>query len=123
MVRHRLIRPVMACPKCKEGVAQAPLPPALIPKGVCSAAMIAHVVVQKYLEHRPLYRQQQEFLRLGANISRTVLSDAVEAAALALQPLWKLIRDGLVKEDYLQVDETPVRVMDPEVKEIGRAHV
>ena len=116
MVRHRLIRPVMACPKCKEGVAQAPLPPALIPKGVCSDAMIAHVVVQKYLEHRPLYRQQQEFLRLGANLSRTVLSDAVEAAALALQPLWKLIRDGLAQGDYLQVDETPVRVMDPEVK-------
>ncbi len=92
------------------------MPPAIVPKGLCGDGLVAYVVLQKYLEHRPLYRQQQEFRRLGANLSRTVLADAVEAAAVALQPLWKLIRDELVQGDYLQVDETPVRVLDPEVK-------
>lgn len=116
LVCHRTIRPVLACPRCKEGVKQAPMPPAIVAKGVCSDALIAYVICAKYLDHRPLYRVQQEFLRLGANISRPVLSDAVAAAALALQPLWRLIGAGLAGGDYLQVDETPVNVLDPEVK-------
>jgi transposase len=116
LVCHRTIRPVLACPRCKEGVRQAPMPPAIVAKGVCSDRLIAYVICSKYLDHRPLYRVQQEFQRLGANLSRPVLCDAVAAAALALQPLWKLIRDGLVAGDYLQVDETPVDVLDPEVK-------
>ena len=116
LICRRTLRPVLACPKCKEGVAQAPMPPAIVDKGICSDALIAHVIVAKYLDHLPLYRQQQQFLRWGANLSRTVLSDAVDAAAVALEPLWKRLRDQLVGGDYLQVDETPVRVMDPEVK-------
>lgn len=101
LICRRTIRPVLACSSCKEGVVQAPMPASIAPKRMCSEGLIAHVVLQKHLEHRPLYRQQQEFLRPGANISRTVLSDAIEAAA-ALQPLWKLIRDGLAK-GYLWV--------------------
>ena len=119
LICRRTIRPVLACSSCKDGVVQAPMPASIAPKRMCSEGLIAHVVLQKYLEHRPLYRQQQEFLRLGATISRTVLSDAMETAAVALQPLWKLIRDGLTKADYLQVDETPVSVLDPEV--VGKA--
>lgn len=116
LICRRTIRPVLACSKCKEGVAQAPMPPAIRDKGICSDGLIAHVVIAKYLDHLPLYRQQQQFLRLGANISRTVLGDAVAAAASALEPLWKRIREQLAAGDYLQADETPVRVLDPEVK-------
>ena len=119
LICRRTIRPVLACSSCKDGVVQAPMPASIAPRRMCSEGLIAHVVLQKYLEHRPLYRQQQEFLRLGATLSRTVLSDAVETAAVALQPLWKLIRDGLSQADYLQVDETPVSVLDPEV--VGKA--
>jgi len=68
------------------------------------------------LIHRPLYRVQQELARFGVDITRTTLADWVAAAATALEPLHHLVRQDLMGGSYLQIDETPVRVMDPEVE-------
>lgn len=117
LIRRRTIRPVLACSRCKEvAPVQAPMPPQVIEKGLCGPGLLGHVICAKYLEHRPLYRVQQELERYGVNISRATLCGWVEAAAVALQPLWRGIQAGLMAGDYLQVDETPVRVMDPEIQ-------
>jgi transposase len=116
LIRRRTIRPVLACRRCKEvAPVQAPMPPQVIEKGLCGPGLLGHVLTAKYLEHRPLYRVQQELERHGVAVSRATLCGWVEAAAVALQPLWRGIQAGLMAGDYLQIDETPVRVLDPEV--------
>ena len=116
LIRRRTVRPVLACGRCKDGVVQAPMPAQVVDKGICGPGLLAHVIFSKYVDHRPLYRVQQELARSGVSITRTTLCDWVDAAASALQPLWRRLHQGLVGGDYLQVDETPVRVMDPEVQ-------
>ena len=93
------------------------MPPPVIQKGLRGPGLLGHVICAKYLKHGPLYRVQQELERYGVNVSRAtlcVLGGWVEAAAVALQPLWRGIQAGLMAGDYLQADETPVGVLGPE---------
>ncbi len=92
------------------------MPPQVIDKGICGPGLLAHVVLSKYLEHRPLYWVQQELTRFGVEITRTTLADWVAAAATALEPLHQRVHEDLMAGNYLQIDETPVQVMDPEVE-------
>jgi hypothetical protein len=73
-------------------------------------------MLSKYDDHLPLYRQEQQFARLGVNFPRQMLCDWVEHGARWLQPVVRQMKAELLAGDYLQVDETPVKVMDPEVK-------
>jgi transposase len=114
-IKREIIRPKLAC-DCGEGkVSIASLPPRLIEKGRPGAGLLAQVVLNKYVDHLPLYRQEQIFQRLGVNLSRQTLCDWTEQAAFWLQSIYKEMKDTLLADDYLQVDETPVRVLDPEV--------
>jgi transposase len=116
IIRHEMIRPKLACP-CGEGtVAIAPLPPTPVEKGYPGPGLIAQVMLAKYDDHLPLYRQEQQFARLGVNFPRQMLCDWVEHGATWLQPVVRQMKAELLAGDYLQVDETPVKVMDPEVK-------
>lgn len=116
VIRHEIVRPKLACP-CGQGtVAIAPLPPTPVEKGYPGPGLIAHVMLAKYDDHLPLYRQEQQFRRLGVNFPRQMLSDWVEHGATWLQPVVRQMKADLLAGDYLQVDETPVKVMDPEVK-------
>lgn len=116
IIRHEIVRPKLACP-CGEGtVAIAPLPPTPVEKGYPGPGLIAQVMLAKYDDHLPLYRQQQQFARLGVNFPRQMLCDWVEHGATWLQPVVRQMKAELLAGDYLQVDETPVKVMDPEVK-------
>jgi transposase len=117
LIRRRTVRPVYACNACKDqSPVQVPMPPQVIDKGICGPGLLAHVVLSKYLQHLPLYRVQQELARFGVEITRTTLADWVAATATALEPLYRLVRDDLLAGSYLQIDETPVHVMDPEVE-------
>jgi transposase len=116
VIRHELVRPKLACPCGQSGVSIAPLPPQLIEQGQAGASLVAHVLLSKYEDHLPLYRQQQQFLRLGVNFARQTLCDWVEKGAQWLQAIVREMNRELLAGNYLQVDETPVRVMDPEVK-------
>lgn len=115
VIRHEIVRPKLACPCGQGGVSIAPLPPQLIEQGQAGASLVAHVLLSKYDDHLPLYRQQQQFARLGVNFPRQTLGDWVERGAQWLQPIVREMKRELLAGDYLQVDETPVRVMDPEV--------
>jgi hypothetical protein len=95
------------------------MPPQVIDRGICRPGLLAHVDLSKYLKHRPLYRVQQEPARFGVDITRTTLADWVAAVTTALEPIHHLVRKDLMGGSYLQIEETPVRVMDPEVE--GRA--
>lgn len=115
IIRHEIIRPKLAC-SCKQGgVSIAPLPPQVIEQGQAGASLVAHVLVSKFADHLPLYRQQQQLARLGVNFPQSTLGDWVEKGAQWLQPLAREIKRELLAGDYAQVDETPVRVQDPDV--------
>ena len=84
LIRRRTVRPVYACGSCKDqSPVQAPMPPQVIEKGLCGPGLLAHVVLSKYLDHRPLYRVQQELGRHGVEVTRSTLADWVSAAARA----------------------------------------
>ena len=115
IIRHEILRPKLACPCGESGVSIAPLPPQVMEQGQAGASLVAQVLLSKYVDHLPLYRQQQQFARLGLNFPRQTLGDWVEKGAAWLQPLVREMKRELLAGDYLQVDETPVRVLDPEV--------
>jgi transposase len=116
IVRHEILRPKLACPCGEGGVSIAPMPPSVVPQGQPGPGLVAHVLLSKYDDHLPLYRQQQQFGRLGVNFPRQTLCDWIEKGAEWLQPIVREMKRELLAGDYLQVDETPVRVLDPEVK-------
>jgi transposase len=116
VIRHEIIRPKLACPCGESGVSIAPLPPRVVERGQAGASLVAQVILGKYADHLPLYRQQQQFERLGLNFPKSTLGDWVEQGAQWLQAIVREMKRELLAGDYLQVDETPVRVMDPEVK-------
>lgn len=115
VVRHELIRPKLACPCGEAGVSIAPLPSTVVAQGQPGASLVAHVLLSKYVDHLPLYRQQRQFERLGVNFPKSTLGDWVEQGALWLQPLVREMKSELLRGDYVQADETPVRVQDPDV--------
>jgi transposase len=116
IVRHEIIRPKLACPCGQAGVSIAPLPPTVIAQGQPGAGLVAHLLLSKFVDHLPLYRQQQQFARLGVNFPKSTLGDWVEQGAAWLQPIVREMKSQLLQGDYVQVDETPVRVQDPDVK-------
>ena len=95
----------------------APLPARLIEKGLPGAGLLTQVIVSKYEDHLPLYRQEKIYReRHGVTLSRQTLCGWVEAAADWLAPIYREMKAALVTQDYLQVDETPIRYLDPDVK-------
>lgn len=106
-------RPKYACRACTDGVVQAPAPPRLIEGGLPTEAMIAHVLVSKYADHLPLYRQHQILARQGIDIDRSCLADWVGRAAFALRPVTERLLTHLKQSPKLFCDETTAPVLDP----------
>jgi transposase len=106
-------RPKYGCRACAGAVVQAPAPGRLIEGGLPTERLVAHVLVTKYADYAPLYRQAQMLARQGIAIDRSTLASWVGYAAAELKPLWRLMRDDLLASTRLFVDETPVPVLDP----------
>jgi transposase len=107
------IRPRYACPKGRAGVSQAPAPAHLIEAGLPTEALLAQVIVSKYSEHLPLYRQAQVFARHGVMIERSTLADWVGRAAFHLAPIVDRMAELLKRSNKLFMDETTAPVLDP----------
>ncbi|MGV0817509.1 IS66 family transposase [Martelella sp. AMO21009] len=107
------IRPKYACRVCTDGVTQAPAPSHLIEGGLPTEGAIAHVLVSKYADHLPLYRQSQILGRSGIDIHRSTLADWVGAAAFHLGPVVDRLADHLKTSGKLFMDETTAPVLDP----------
>jgi transposase len=110
VIRH--VRPRLAC-ACCERIVQAPAPIRPIDRGVPGPGLLAHVLVSKYADHLPLYRQSGIYARQGVELERSTLADWVGSAAMLLDPLVKALRDHVLAAEKLHADDTPVPVLQP----------
>lgn len=115
---ERHIRGKWVCRRC-ETLIQAPVPPHIIDKGIPTAGLLAQVLVAKYLDHAPLYRQESIFERAGLALPRSTLAQWVGACGLKLQPLVEAMKALLLTRAVLHADETPVPMLKPG---LGRTH-
>jgi transposase len=106
-------RPKYACRACEDVVVQAPAPPRLIEGGIPTEATVAQVLVSKYADHLPLYRQAQIYARQGVNLDRSTLADWVGRAAFLLRPVHERLLAILKGSTKLFADETTAPVLDP----------
>jgi len=106
-------RPRYACRACEGEVVQAPAPPRIVEGGLPTDALVAQVLVSKYADHLPLYRQAQIYARQGVNLDRSTLADWVGRAAWYLAPLRNHLLAELKKGSRLFADETTAPVLDP----------
>jgi len=106
-------RPKYACRECDGEVAQASAPEHLIEGGIPTEALIAAVVIAKYADHLPLYRQAQIYGRQGVELDRSTLADWSGRAAFVLRPVYERLFDVLKGSDKLFADETRAPVLDP----------
>jgi hypothetical protein len=110
VIRH--IREKLSCRACDTVVA-APAPDHAIARGRAGAGLLAHIVVSKYDDHLPLYRQAEIFARDGVGLETSTLSDWVGATAAALKPLVDALATDVLAGNTLHVDDTPVPVLAP----------
>jgi transposase len=110
VIRH--IRPKIVCRIC-EAITQAPMPPLPIERGRAGPGLLAHVLVSKYADHLPLYRQSEIYGREGVDLDRSTLADWVSAASALLTPLAEAVSSHVMAGKVLHADDTPVPVLAP----------
>jgi len=106
-------RPRYGCRSCESAVVQAPAPARIVEGGIPTEAVIAQVLVSKYADHLPLYRQAQIYARQGIQLDRSTLADWVGRAAWYLRPLRDHVLERLRRSERLFADETTAPVLDP----------
>ncbi|MBV1688430.1 IS66 family transposase [Novosphingobium sp. G106] len=106
-------RPRYGCRSCETAVVQAPAPARIVEGGIPTEALIAQVLVSKYADHLPLYRQAQIYARQGIELDRSTLADWVGRAAWYLRPLRDHVLERLRRSARLFADETTAPVLDP----------
>ena len=109
---NRIVRPRMAC-SCCENIQQASLPSRPIERGRPGPGLLAHVLVSKYCDHLPLYRQSQIYAREGIDLERSTLADWVGKATALLKPLADAIGRHVRRGPALFADDTPVKMLSP----------
>lgn len=119
----RYIRPKYACRKCEgtdseQAVKIAPVPPQIIPKSIAPPGLLAYVLVSKFCDAIPFYRQEKQFSRIGIELSRVDFSNWAIQASRQCDPLIEVFLDEIQAGPAVQMDETRLQVM----KELGRAN-
>jgi transposase len=110
VIRH--VRPKLACASC-DTIVQAPAPTRPIERGMAGPGLLAHVIVGKYSDHLPLYRQAEIYAREGVELDRTLLAQWVGSASALLTPLTDALRAHVLAADVVHADDTPVPVLAP----------
>jgi transposase len=110
VIRH--VRPKLSCDVC-DRIVQAPAPSRPIDRGLASPGLLAHVLVSKYADHQPLYRQSEIYAREGIDLDRSTLAGWVGAASELLAPLVEAVRKHVMSATKLYADDTPVPVLAP----------
>ena len=110
VIRH--VRPKYACKAC-DAIAQAPAPAMPTPRGRATPAMLAHLLVSKFCDHLPLYRQSEIYAREGLDLGRSTLCDWVGQAAWLLDPIVEGIRRHIFAAEKIHGDDTTVPVLSP----------
>jgi transposase len=110
---YRHVYPKYACPCCKNGVTSPPPAPSPIARGIAGPGLLAYVMVNKFSDHLPTYRQQDMLTRHGFFVARSTLCDWLAQCAQGLRPLVDLMLERTLMSQVLNADETPVSVLDP----------
>jgi transposase len=110
VLRH--VRPKFACAGCAR-VVEAPAPARTIERGLAGPGLLAHVLVAKYADHLPLYRQSEIYAREGVELERSTLAGWVGAASELLAPLVDAVRKHVMSASKIHADDTPVPVLAP----------
>ncbi len=103
-----------------EGVLIADLPVRPIDKGIPGPGLLAQIVIDKYTDHLPIHRQLQRFEREGIKLSSSTLTDWISGTCALLEPLYDTLKKEILSTQYLQADETPIKVLDKDKK--GTTH-
>jgi transposase len=107
------VRPKYACPACAANVVIADRLPEPIEKGLPGPGLLAQVIVSKYADHLPLYRQERIFYRFGVELPRQTTCDWMAVCAGLLEPIWDAMLQRILRGRVIQTDDTPVKVQDP----------
>lgn len=122
---RQFIRPKYARPNHVEedqpGVVIGSLPARIIEKGIAGPGLLAQVMVDKYVDHLPLFRQNERFKRIGINFPASTMSDMVTQSCHELEVLYETHRDLVLSSGYLEGDETTIKVLDKDKK--GKTHL
>jgi transposase len=110
VLRH--VRPKLSCAHCSR-VVQLPAPMRPIERGLPTPGLLAHVLVSKYADHCPLYRQQAIYRRVGVELERGTMTEWVGAAARLVEPLVDAVGRYVLAAEKVHADDTPVPVLDP----------
>jgi transposase len=110
VIRH--VRPKFACAKC-QSITQSAAPERPIARGLAGPGLLAHVLVSKYCDHLPLYRQSEIYARCGVELERSTLADWVGQCSALLAPLVGSLSDYVLTGSKLHADDTPVPVLQP----------
>lgn len=108
----RQVRPKLSC-ACCDRIVQEPAPSRPIDRGLAGPGLLAHVLVSKYADHLPLYRQSEIYEREGIDLDRSTLADWVGGASRVLAPLVEAVRRYVLDTSKLHGDDTPVPVLAP----------
>jgi len=119
---HRHVRGKWAC-KCCQTLSQTPVDPQLIDKGMPAPGLVAHVLVSRFVDHIPYYRQETINARSGVHTPRTTLASWSGAAGAELEPLGDAHRAFVLGSSVLHADETPVPMLDPGAGKTKRAYI
>ncbi len=114
-----IVRPKYALPN-GEGIVCGNIPSRPIDKCLAGNVLLAFILISKYVDHLPLYRQQQIFKRYGIHIAPSTIDGWIAQLGTLLEPLYNAMVNVVKKDGYIQVDETPTRVLDKTKK--GKCH-
>ena len=117
---ERHIYPKWVCREC-DIIHQAATPKQIINKSIATPELLAHILISKYADHQPLYRQNIIYQRSGVNIPDATMADWVGRCGVALEPLVSRLHELLLSEPILHADETPVSIMKNPVKVGGKS--
>lgn len=118
---HRHVRGKWVC-ACCQTLRQTPVDAHIIDKGIPTTGLLAHVLVAKYADHLPLYRQEVIYARAGAPIPRSSLAQWVGSCGVQLQPLVEALRRQVLAHAVIHADETPVQMLKPASQRDGKTH-
>ena len=108
----RTVRPKLSCAGCSR-IVQEPAPHRVIDRGLAGPGLLAHVVVAKYADHLPLYRQSEIYARAGVELDRSSMADWVGGVSRTLRPLVDALKNYVLSAEKLHGDDVPVPVLEP----------
>ncbi len=118
-VRPKYVKPEAA--DCSQKILIGELPSRPIEKGIPEPGLLAQIIIDKYVDHLPCYRQIQRYERLGMRIPASTMSEWLRAASQLVNPLFAVLVKEILSQSYLQADETTIKVLDKNKK--GKTHL